>query len=202
MDQPTPTTRVVDAALVARATDILAAAFHQDPLWGWAFPDESRRLEQHRALWGLFLEGAIRYPWVRMNESSTSVALWIPPGGAELTDEGQARFEPLVNSLLGAGASRALDAFAALERGHPHDEPHFYLSLLGTDPQHLGHGHGLRLLADNLREIDALGMAAYLESSHPGNVALYTRHGFAPHGVVEIPGGGPEITTMWRAPQS
>ena len=44
-------------------------------------------------------------------------------------------------------------------------------------------------------------MPAYLESSNPANVALYARHGFAPCGVIEIPGGGPQIVTMWREPR-
>jgi len=200
MDQVAPRTRVVDASTAELATDILAGAFYRDPLWGWAFPDGERRFEQHRVVWGMFLDAAIRYPWVRMNESGTAVALWIPPGGSELTDEAAARFEPLIRSMLGADASRALDAFAALEHAHPHDEPHYYLSLLGTDPQHVGRGYGLALLEDNLREIDALGMPAYLESSNPGNVALYARHGFEPRAAVSIPHGGPDIVTMWRAP--
>jgi len=200
MDQVAPRTRVVDASTAELATDILAGAFYRDPLWGWAFPDGERRFEQHRVVSGMFLDAAIRYPWVRMNESGTAVALWIPPGGSELTDEAAARFEPLIRSMLGADAPRALDAFAALEHAHPHDEPHYYLSLLGTDPQHVGRGYGLALLEDNLREIDALGMPAYLESSNPGNVALYARHGFEPRAAVSIPHGGPDIVTMWRAP--
>ena len=199
MDQPLPRTRVVDATSAERATDILAGAFHRDPIWSWAFPDAERRLEQYRALWGLFVDAAIRYPWVRMNDSSTAVALWIPPGGSELTEEGEEQLEALVVSLLGEGAARALDAFAALDRAHPRDVPHYYLSLLGTDPQHLGRGYGLGLLEDNLREIDALGMPAYLESSNPGNVALYARYGFEPRAAISIPHGGPDIVTMWRA---
>ena len=41
-------------------------------------------------------------------------------------------------------------------------------------------------------------MPAYLESSNLANVALYERHGFHRHGVIDIPDGGPEIVTMWR----
>ena len=198
VDHAAPSSTVVDASTAQLATDILAGAFYRDPLWGWAFPDDARRFEQHRAVWGTFVDAAIRYPWVRMNESGTAVALWIPPGGSELTDEGEAAFEPLIVSMLGDDAPLVIDAFAALEHAHPHDEPHFYLSLLGTDPQHLGRGYGLGLLEDNLREIDALGMPAYLESSNPGNVALYVRHGFEPRAAVSIPHGGPDIVTMWR----
>ena len=80
--------------------------------------------------------------------------------------------------LLGAGASRVLAAFDAFDAAHPHDEPHYYLSLLGTDPAHYGHGYGLGLLGENLRIVDAEGMPAYLEASNPANVPLYERYGF------------------------
>ncbi len=198
MTEPAPLPRVVDESLVAVSVEILVDAFYADPLWGWAFPDDAARRAQHRAVWTMAVEGAIRYPWVRLADGDTATAVWIPPGGTEMTEEDADRFEELVAELLGRDAPRALDAFGALDAHHPHDEPHFYLSLLGTASAHRGHGHGLALLADCLREIDALGMPAYLESSNPANVALYARHGFAPHSAIAIPHGGPEITTMWR----
>jgi ribosomal protein S18 acetylase RimI-like enzyme len=190
--------RVVDASLVATCTEILVDAFYADPLWGWAFPHHAERREQHRAVWTMAVEGAIRYPWVRLADGDTATAVWIPPGGTEMTEENAQRFELLVDELLGDDAPRALDAFGALDAHRPHDEPHFYLSLLGTASSHRGHGYGLALLADCLREIDERAMPAYLESSNHANVALYARHGFEPHGVIAIPNGGPEITTMWR----
>jgi hypothetical protein len=42
----------------------LAGAFFDDPVWAWAFPDPARRHEQHAALWGRLLEGAIGHGWV------------------------------------------------------------------------------------------------------------------------------------------
>ena len=196
--QPTPLTHVVDASLAPTVVEILVDAFYADPLWGWAFPDDARRREQHRAVWGMAVEGALRYPWVRLADGSTAAAVWIPPGGTEMPDADAERFPELLVELLGPDAPRALGAFEVLEEHHPHDEPHFYLSLLGTASAHRGHGYGLALLADCLREIDAHAMPAYLESSNPANVALYERHGFAPREVLTIPGGGPEIVTMWR----
>lgn len=192
--------RVVDASLVDDCVEILVGAFYDDPLWSWAFPDDVRRREQHRVLWRLMVEGAIRYPWTWITEGGGATSLWIPPGGTELSDEAAEQLESVLVDLLGTGAPRALGALAALEDAHPRDTPHFYLSLLGTDPARRGHGYGLGLLADNLREIDALGMPAYLESSNPANVPLYARHGFVPVGVATPP-GGPDVVTMWRDPK-
>ena len=85
------------------------------------------------------------------------------------------------------------------EAAHPREEPHYYLSLLGTDPAQRGRGLGLALLADNLARVDAEGAPAYLEASNPANVPLYERHRFEVIGHFDLPDGGPRVHTMWRA---
>lgn len=178
---------------------ILVSAFHEDPTWSWAFPDPTVRAEQHRRLWGLYVDGALRYPCVWLTPGETATSVWIPPGGTDLTAAQEAALEPMVVEMLGAGAAPVLEAFELFERAHPRDVPHFYLSLLGTRAEHRGRGHGLDLLARNLRRIDEAGMPAYLEASNLGNVALYERHGFEVRSSFSLPGDGPEVVTMWRA---
>jgi GNAT superfamily N-acetyltransferase len=77
-------------------------------------------------------------------------------------------------------------------------EPHFYLRVLGTHPNHRGHGHGMHLLADTLALVDAEGMPAYLESTNPANDARYGSVGFEATGTFEGYTPGSVITTMWR----
>lgn len=199
---PTTGSRVVGPADAAAAVEVLVGAFYADPLWSWAFPDDERRRDQHRRLWGVVMDGALRYPWVRATPDLAAVAVWIPPGGTELAPEVAERFAGFVADVAGPHADRALAALEAFERAHPTGPPHYYLSLLGTDPAHLGRGLGLGLLEDNLRDIDAEGAAAYLESSHPGNVPLYQRHGFEPRDTIRVGSDGPEVVTMWREPRA
>jgi GNAT superfamily N-acetyltransferase len=201
VSQPHAAPHLVDPSRpdqVARVVDILVEAFYDDPLWGWAFPDPQRRREGHRRLWGLFVDGALRFPTVWLNDGASAGSVWLPPGENELSDEQAATFEPMIIEVLGDGASRVFDAADALDQAHPHDEPHYYLSLLGTDPAQRGHGHGLRLMGDNLRRIDEEHLPAYLEASAPVNVDLYRRHGFEPRSTFRVSGDGPEVTTMWR----
>lgn len=183
-----------------RVVEILVGAFNQDPTWSWAFPDESRRAEQHRELWRLMVEGAMRYPTVWTNADQTATALWIPPGGTEMSAGQTARLEPLVTGMLGDGAGRVMDAFEGFDSAHPEGPDHYYLTLLGTDPSHLGKGLGLKLLEDSLKVIDREGKPAYLEASNAVNVPLYARYGFEAVGAFQLPDGGPEVTTMWRDP--
>ncbi len=123
-----------------------------------------------------------------------------PAGGSELSPDQETELVTGLRERLGAGAELVLRAFDRFDEHHPRDTPHYYLSLLGTDPQHLGHGHGLRLLADNLAVVDDAKAPCYLEASNPANVPLYQRFGFEIRGQFEPFPEGPTVTTMWRDP--
>ncbi|MGZ4590523.1 MAG: GNAT family N-acetyltransferase [Actinomycetes bacterium] len=177
---------------------VLVSAFYDDPTWSWAFPDPAARAEQHTRLWRLFVEGAMRYPWVWLTPGNTATSVWIPPHGTDLSDEQETALETSLVEMLGAGAPRVMHALDVFDRAHPRDVPHFYLSLLGTSAEHRGRGYGLGLLAENVRRIDETRMPSYLEASNPANVPLYERYGFTVHGSFVLPEGGPEVFTMWR----
>jgi GNAT superfamily N-acetyltransferase len=191
----------VTAMEADQVTDLFVLAFYEDPTWRWAFPDPARRMEQHRFLWGLFVRSAVPYGWVWMTGDGGAAALWIPPGESELGEEDEARVEPFLRQELGAHADAVLTLMGRFEANHPHDRPHYYLSLLGTHPDHRGHGKGIGLLADNLREIDRLRVPAYLESSNRANDTRYERLGFALVGEFAAPSGGPTLGCMWREPR-
>ena len=175
----------------------LTTAFFDDPLWGPAFPDAARRAVQAAAMWRLSVISAPRYPWTLVTERAEAAAVWIPPGGSELTHEEEAELEQLLLDGPGKAATGAImEIYGQLDTARP-DEPHFYLSLLGTHDEHRGRGLGMGLLAESLARIDALGEPAYLESSNPANNARYQRAGFIPHGRITI-ATGHVVTTMWR----
>lgn len=184
------------------ATAVMTVAFADDPVWGqWAFPDPDpeRRRDQRRAWWRFNLQSALRYPWLRLTAGGEAAALWIPPGGEELTRPEEGRVPTLLTALVGDHADVFLEGLELFDASHPRREPHYYLSLLGTHADHRGHGFGIALLAENLRLIDAEHMPAYLESSNPGNVFRYERLGFRTVGGFTLPAGGPSVDTMWRA---
>lgn len=175
-------------------TATLTSAFESDPLWGWAFPQRPS-LE---AWWRLLVTSALRYPWTWIADDYAAVSVWIPPGGAELTVAEEARIEPLLDELLGARATEVLELLERFDASHPTDRPHYYLSLLATNPDHRGKGMGMALLADNLARIDAEGMSAYLESSNSANDPRYERQGFTRIGHFMRPDEQATVSTMWR----
>jgi GNAT superfamily N-acetyltransferase len=188
--------RVATLADLDGVTETLWQAFRDDPIWCWAFPDHA----QLRPWWRFLIESALRrYPWTWVLDDYAAAAVWIPPGGSELTEAEEERAEPLLRDLTG---SRYPDVIELVERfgsSHPREQPHYYLSLLGVHPDHRGRGLGMRLLADNLRVIDAEGAPAYLESSNPANDERYRGVGFERRGEFSTPDGAHQLATMWRA---
>jgi GNAT superfamily N-acetyltransferase len=192
--------RLAPTADAEAITATLSAAFDADPLWSWAFPDDERRPAQYEAFFGLFVESAIPNGWVWTTNHAGAVAVWTPPGKNELSDEAEARVEPFLVAELGGHAESVLQVMEQFESARPEDQDFYYLSLLGTHPDHRGRGLGMGLLAANLAQIDAQARPAYLESSNPANNARYERLGFEPRTRFSTPDGQHTVTTMWRPP--
>jgi len=192
----TATVRAADVSDLEGVTETLWLAFRGDPLWSWAFPEHAQLLP----FWRLLVGSALAHEWVWVLGDYAAASVWIPPGRRELSEAQEAQASTLLDALLG---ERADEVEALLERfdgAHPRSEPHFYLSLLGTHPERRGEGLGMKLLASNLQRIDALGSAAYLESSNPVNDRRYESVGFERVGAFQTPDGARSVTTMWRPP--
>ncbi len=177
---------------------IITLAFADDPLWSRALARTDGSIEHHARFWKLFVEGALRHPWVWLTVGGEATSVWVPPGGTEMSEEQEDRLSELANQYLGSAAGDYLELLTRFEAAHPRDEPHYYLSLLGTHPDHRGKGIGMALLEHDLALIDAEGSPAYLESSNPANNHRYAGVGFEEVGEFSYPGGAPVVTTMWR----
>jgi len=197
-ERPGPPVRVAGREDIDAVTDVICSAFREDPLWTWAFPDHSGIAPW----WRLLIASATRYPWVSVAGDFMAVSVWIPPNGRELTEQEEGELAPLAEELAGSRSPEVMELMERFDASHPKHTPHFYLSLVGTHPEHRGKGVGVGLLADNLSKIDELGMPAYLESSNPANQPRYERLGFEQIGEFSTPDDSRTVTTMWREPRS
>ncbi|MEU6844902.1 GNAT family N-acetyltransferase [Streptomyces sp. NPDC046716] len=194
---PSVAARTATPADADAIVSTLTSAFFHDPLWGPAFPDERRRGEQAAVMWRRYVTSALRYPWTLVTPAAEAAAVWIPPGGTELTPAEEAALPDLLARAAGEDTARDILAiYDQLEAAHP-DEPCFFLTLLGVHDDHRGKGLGMGLLAESLARIDALGAPAYLESSNPVNIDRYRGVGFVPRDTITI-ATGHVVTTMWR----
>ncbi len=140
-----------DCALV---TSITALAFANDPLWSRALARPDGSTEHHASFWRLFIEGALRYPWVWLTAGGEAASIWIPPGGTEMSEDQEERLADLARQYLGSATDDYLELLTGFGAAHPRDVPHYYLSLLGTHPAHRGKGIGMALLEHDLALID------------------------------------------------
>lgn len=192
--------RLATDADVPAIAETLALAFADDPVWGPMLqrPDGSR--SHLPAFWAPFAEGALRHETVWLVDDGASVAVWIPPGGTEMSDEQFARAKAIVDEQLGAAQRAAFpELMERFEANHPQHAPHYYLSLLATHPSRRGEGLAQRMLAANVEVFAADGFAAYLESTNPVNDRRYERAGFRIVGgfVSPLDERSP-VATMWR----
>jgi GNAT superfamily N-acetyltransferase len=188
-----------DVPALARA---LARAFYDDPVMLWLMPDDEARLRRLEPAFDLYL----RRMWMPKELSFTTDGLtggacWLPPGEWHLSVPRQLAMMPGMIAAFRGRLPRALRAFNFMESRHP-KAPHYYLHVVGVDPDWQGRGLGGALMAPILRRCDDEGLPAYLEASSPRNRVLYERNGFRVVEEVPLPGGGPPLARMWREPQS
>jgi ribosomal protein S18 acetylase RimI-like enzyme len=179
-----------------QVTATLWLAFRDDPLWSWAFPERGK-LEPW---WRFLIRSALRHRSVWVLGGYAAASVWIPPDRDELSREEEGQVEGLLESLVGSRAVQIMELLERFDASHPRESPHYYLSLLGTHPEHRGRGLGMSLLAEDLRRIDEQNMPAYLESSNPANDLRYEAVGFKRVGEFSTPDGSRTVSTMWRPP--
>lgn len=205
---PHPETRL------AAITETIAQAFATDPTWAPMLSPDVSDLAVARRYWDFFVSTAQRYPWTftiageagsgatdttAATDDVAATTVWYPPGSDELTQAEQEAFPEFAAELLGTQKrDELLEKSDLFEAAHP-TEPHYYLSLLATNPAYSGRGLGMGLLAANLEVIDRLGMPSYLESSNPANDRRYMALGYEQHGTIALP-TGLTLNTFWREP--
>ena len=190
--------RAVNADRIA-ILDTISRAFFDDPVWSWVFPDDEQRRDVYPRFWDFFLTTGLRNQSVDVVEDGAAVTIWACPGVAELATDEEAALVEFLRPVCADRIDIVLEVFARFERARPTSEPHWYLSVVATNPGHAGKRFGVGLIAHRLRTADAEHVPAYLESSNPANLARYRKLGFEPRDEFALPGNGPVVTTMWRA---
>jgi ribosomal protein S18 acetylase RimI-like enzyme len=181
----------------------MARAFSDDPVMTWIFPDEQMRRDRLPPFFASAIRGNLQQgntEVVVAGEQVLGCAIWMAPGTWRPPLWRQFAALPSVLIRLRSRLAVASMTYGALLAAHP-EQPHWYLSGIGTDPPAQGTGVGSSLMQSRLARCDAAGEPAYLESSKESNVPFYQRHGFRVTKELAVPGGGPMFWLMWREPQ-
>jgi ribosomal protein S18 acetylase RimI-like enzyme len=199
MSTATGVRRATDADVPALAR-VLARAFMDDPVARWSCPPERLRPGVLEGFHGTRLRQLLVHREVWITEDRSCAALWAPPGLWRTTwREDLALARAATRPRLAARLPLVVTGLLGVERSHPREPPHWYLAVLGTDPDAQGRGLGSAALHPVLERCDADGVGAYLESSKERNIDFYARHGFRVMRELRLP-LGPPVWPMWREP--
>lgn len=168
----------------------------------WILPDaNARRRKLHRLFAALTRHHHLARGGVEVVPDDAGgvggAALWDPPGTWRHTRTEELRAMPGLLLAFGLSLRRGMSLEALMTRHHP-EEPHWYLAVIGSDPEVRGKGCGQALMNSRLDRCDTEHAPAYLESSDPDNVPYYQRFGFEVTGEIKLPDGGPSLVPMWR----
>ena len=147
-----------------------------------ALPASRRRRRALTVLQGLLCSYARRFGVIDVSPDAEAAALWLPPGGEQMTvcrmlRSGMAK----APFLLGLRPLWRIARFGSLKRRlHKRsiEGAHWYLLAIGVSCSRRGTGLGGRLLEQGLARADASGFPCYLETAAAKSVCFFARHGF------------------------
>jgi len=170
------------------------AAFAEDPVMRWLYPDDDIYLQPAGALMQPAMKGWLRHGELWCTEDGVGVGVWIPPGRPELPGDGvEADNDGADDDGADDGPPPDLlerfEIIGPLMKEHMPDIDHWYLQLLATHPDWQRSGVGAAVMQPMFDRADAEGIPCYLETETEVNVAYYRRHGFEVVTEFDIPTG-------------
>jgi ribosomal protein S18 acetylase RimI-like enzyme len=174
----------------------LAAAFLTDPLARFARPHPHAFFSVMPRFFREFGGQSFAQGTAYVSADLCGAALWLPAG---VHPDGEALESLMRETAEPEHLDDLLLTFEKMDAWHP-DEPHWYLPVIGVEPNAQGTGLGGALMRHAVARCDQDRLVAYLESSNPRNISLYERHGFEIMGEIQM-GSAPVVTPMLRQPR-
>ncbi|MGD9115921.1 MAG: GNAT family N-acetyltransferase [Dehalococcoidia bacterium] len=188
---------------VERAGEVLSRAFRNDPMLVAYIPDAVKRQKRLRTMFRIELGHAVEHGEVyAVSPDFEGVAVWLPSTAPEMSLWTMLRgggLKLLFTSSWGfLNRMKKDDDFASGRRRKLAPNPHWYLAVLGVDPDFQGRGCASRLLKPMLARLDREKIPAYLETDVEGYVAMYQHFGFKVIEEAVLPGSGSRMWVLLR----
>jgi ribosomal protein S18 acetylase RimI-like enzyme len=193
----------LEKAFIRPAVLMLTRAFQHDPFNEYAYPDAAEREAKIPYAYEFVLRYGIRYGEIYATSSRLEgIAGWLPSKYAFMP-----WWRMLLSGAFWPGLRMGIEAGRRMQRFDDFVEkkhrqlapfPHWYLMVLGVDPEFQGKGYASRLLRGTLPRIDAEGLPCYLETYGERNVAIYQHFGFKTIDEFTIPGTTVSLCAMLR----
>ncbi len=162
-----------------QVVETVVAAFVADPAFRYFFPDDATYASNAGAFAGWLFDRRVRSGGVLVAEGGAAVAMWDQPDAT--------RDWSAPPPLPAADAAR-LAAYDEAVHGAIPAQPHWYLGVLATHPDHAGRRLGRAVMSAGLERAAAAGLTSVLETTNPGNLGLYRGSGWEVHASVVVAG--------------
>ncbi len=174
----------------AQIIETVAAAFRDDPGWGWLLGEEYERVVE--LFTGALFDVRVESGNVWVTEDLATVAMWDGPSRSEKVQAEKVwrRYRKAAGEQVSERLDVYNDALAAVSPVRPY----WYLGVLATHPERQGEGLASALFAPVFRQADGSETACCLETSTEANRRFYERRGFTEATEVLLPNGPP---TWW-----
>jgi GNAT superfamily N-acetyltransferase len=156
-----------------QVVNTVVEAFHADPAFRYFFPDNDTYAAHAAEFTRYLFDRRVQLGSVWVALGGAVAALWDPP--APTMDTSPTRVAALD---LPADVLQRIDRYDSVVHGLLPSEPHWYLGVLATRPDHAGRRLGRWLMGAGVTTAHAQGMPACLETTNPANVELYRREGW------------------------
>lgn len=185
---------VREAALedVDAVASMVAAAFANDPAWGYLFGIGN--VDAMRAFAQGLLVPRIRRRTAWVTDDCSALAMWDRASTDLHRDDDHEQRWAAVRAEVGDDAWQRIAVYEDAVRAAGPDRPYWYLGVLATRPDAQGRGFATSVLQPGLQAAADDGWDCWLETSAPANKAFYAGRGFIEGRSFEVPGGP---TTWW-----
>lgn len=160
---------------------VLSRAFYSDPYSVFVMPNDKKRMEQLQWWMKILLRYTFKYGSIYYTYDFKGVAMWLGPD------------KPFINDvkILSSGLilypfrigvrnfMRVLDITGQWNKEHRKlDKRHYYLMIMGVEPEFQQKGIGSRLIQVGLKKADDEKLECYLETVTSEDVKFYLKHNF------------------------
>jgi len=193
----------LEKSQVRAASEVLSRAFHDDPLFSSFIPDPLQRKKKLHYLLETMVHYSVSYGEVYATSPNfEGVAVWLPFDKVEMTLWRGIRNGGLsiIFNLGLRSTFRQLSVSDLMSSRHKRHitSPHWYLYLLGVEPELQGKGYASKLVKAMLDRTDREGLACYLDNTNEKNLTMYQRYGFRVIEEYEVPRTGVSIWAMLK----
>ncbi len=169
---------------VEPAIETLTKSFQESPLSKYFtanYSDKARAQGLHCFL-SIGIHLGIKYGEVYATPNLEGIAIWMNSDKLPITTWKTLRAVPLT-AMLGFvryGGAKMRPVGDYIDKTHKRLAPsrHWYLQVLGVNPEFQGKGYSSKLVRGMLTKVDSQHLPCYLETIDEKNVSIYERFGF------------------------